>query len=198
MKEPPSDVNQRIAERVRALRSGQGLSLDALAAKSGVSRSMISVIERGLTSPTAVLLEKLAAGLGVTMASLFETSNPAHSANSPVSRREDQAQWKDPGSGYVRRNVSPTSIRQPMQIVEVDFPPGARVAFETGTRDQRIHQQIWILEGAMEITAGNDRHTLAKGDCLACQLDRPMSFHNPTRKHARYAVIIVSEPASRR
>src|SRR5262249_58931494 len=65
IKEAPSEVNRRIADRVRELRAAHGLSLDALAGRSGVSRSMISLIERGESSPTAVVLEKLAAGLGV-------------------------------------------------------------------------------------------------------------------------------------
>ena len=55
-----ADINQRIARRVAALRASQGLSLDALAMQSGVSRSTISLIERGETSATAVVLEKLA------------------------------------------------------------------------------------------------------------------------------------------
>ncbi|HUL05742.1 MAG TPA: helix-turn-helix transcriptional regulator, partial [Candidatus Acidoferrum sp.] len=53
-------INARIAGRVRALRADRGLSLDALAAKSAVSRSMISLVERGESSPTAVVLEKIA------------------------------------------------------------------------------------------------------------------------------------------
>ena len=66
MKESAPDLNQRIAGRVRELRARQGLSLDALAGKSGVSRSMISLVERGESSPTAVVLDKLAAALGVS------------------------------------------------------------------------------------------------------------------------------------
>ena len=113
-----SDLNERIAERVRELRAGQGLSLDTLATRSGVSRSMISLIERGESSPTAVVLEKLAAGLGVMLASLFDAP-AAPQPSGPVARREDQPQWRDPASGYVRRNVSPPGVPQPMQIVEV-------------------------------------------------------------------------------
>lgn len=66
-----ADINQRIADRVRELRAARGYTLDALAARCGVSRSMISMIERGAASPTAVVLDKLAAGLGVSLASLF-------------------------------------------------------------------------------------------------------------------------------
>src|ERR1700752_1962595 len=130
-----SDLNERIAERVRELRAGQGLSLDSLATKSGVSRSMISLIERGESSPTAVVLEKLAAGLGVMLASLFDAPAAAQAPSGPVARRADQPQWRDPASGYLRRNVSPPGVPQPMQIVDVHFPPGARVAFETSPRD---------------------------------------------------------------
>lgn len=199
MEDVVSDLNQRIAERVRELRAARGLSLDALASKSGVSRSMISLIERGESSATAVVLEKLAGGLGVMLASLFEAPAAAdHASSGPVARRDDQPHWQDPASGYVRRNVSPPGVPQPMQIVEVNFPPGARVAFETGGRDMRVHQQVWVLEGAIDITLGAERHRLREGDCLAMQLDRPTMFHNPTRKPTRYAVVIAAETPSRR
>ena len=47
-----------------------------------------------------------------------------------------------------------------MHIVEVHFPPGARVAFETGARDARVHQQVWVLEGTIDVTVGDERHRL--------------------------------------
>src|SRR5207249_593693 len=198
MEETASDLNQRIAERVRELRAAHGLSLDALASKSRVSRSMISLIERGESSPTAVVLEKLAGGLGVMLAALFDAPAEAQGPSGPVARRDDQPQWRDPASGYLRRNVSPPGVPQPMQIVEVHFPPGERVAFETGGRDMRVHQQVWVLEGAIDVTLGVERHRLRDGDCLAMQLDRPTMFHNPTRRRARYAVVIASDTPSRR
>lgn len=185
------DLNQRIAQRVRELRAALGLSLEVLAVQTGVSRSMISVIERGESSPTAVVLERLATGLGVPLASLFDAPQPLAQA---VARRDQQPPWRDPASGYVRRNVSPAGHPSPIQIVEVDFPPGARVAYETGARDVRVHQQVWVLEGRIEVTHGDEVHRLDAGDCFAMELDRPMAYRNPTRKPARYAVVIVSQP----
>lgn len=199
MKESPSNLNHRIAERIRELRAAQALSLDALASKSGVSRSMISLIERGESSPTAVVLEKLAAGLNVTLASLFDMpSAPGQKASGPVARRAEQPQWQDPASGYLRRNVSPPGVPQPMQIVEIEFPPAGRVAFEASVRDLRVYQQIWVLEGTIDITLGDERHRLQEGDCLAMQLDGPTMFHNPSRKPARYAVVTACDPSARR
>jgi len=180
---------------VRDLRAARGLSLDALATHCGVSRSMISLIERGESSPTAVLLEKLATGLGVPLASLFEAPQPEAG---PVSRLADQPQWRDPHSGYVRRNVSPAGTSSPIHIVEVLFPPKARVAYETAAREPQVHQQVWMLEGTIEVTLGDERHRLDAGDCLALVLDRPMSYYNPTRKIARYAVVIATPPFASR
>lgn len=199
MKDLASDLNERIAERVRGLRAARGLSLDALSGRSGVSRAMISLIERGETSATAVVLEKLAAGLNVTLASLFdEPGGGTRPSDGPVARRAEQPQWCDPASGYLRRNVSPPGIPQPMHIVEINFPPGERVAFEASARDVRVYQQIWVLEGTMDITLGTERHRLREGDCLAMELSGPTMFHNPTRKLARYAVVSVSEPFGRK
>ena len=187
---PPTSLTDRIAHRVRDLRAARGLSLDDLATRCAVSRSMISLVERGESSPTAVVLEKLAAGLGVPLASLFDA--PVRAVE-PVSRAADQLSWRDPESGYVRRNVSPSGFDSPIQIVEVSFPARARVAYETGARNPRVHQQVWVLDGAIEVTVGSERHRLGTGDCLALVLDRPITFSNPTRKRARYAVVITAE-----
>jgi transcriptional regulator with XRE-family HTH domain len=182
-----ADINEQIADRVRGLRSQRGLSLDALAERSGVSRSMISLIERGETSPTAVVLEKLAAGLDTALFALFE---PVAGPPSPVSRRADQAVWRDPETGYLRRNVSPASQVTPIQIVDVEFPAGARVTYEESGRQSVIHHQVWVLEGAIELTVGAEAHALSAGDCLAFRLDRPITYRNRTRKPARYAVVM--------
>ena len=186
------DINSRIANRVRALRTELGMSLDALGAKCDVSRSMISLVERGESSPTAVVLEKIATGLGVPLASLFD--DPGASAN-PVSRHDDRTPWRDPQSGYVRRNISPANFPSPIQIVEVVLPAGASVAYETGARDVNIHQQIWVQAGSIEVTLGSVTYRLSEDDCLAMQLNEPTSFRNRTRKAARYVVIVATERA---
>ena len=184
------DINQRIAERMRAARDAAGLSLAALAERSGVSRSNISLIERGESSATATVLDKLSAALGITVASLFE--GPPGAAPSPVARAADQPVWTDPASGYVRRNLSPAAW-SPIQLVEVSFPPGARVAYETSARAVDVDQQVWIIEGAMEVTVGVTRWQLATGDCLAMRLDQPITFHNPNTTAARYLVALTTQ-----
>jgi transcriptional regulator with XRE-family HTH domain len=183
------DINSRIAGRVRRLRTDSKMSLEALASRCAVSRSMLSLNERGETSPTAVLLEKIATGLGCTLASLFDdTEAPMN----PLSRTDDRTSWKDPQSGYVRRNISPANFPSPIRIVEVMFPAGAKVSYESGARETAVAQQVWVRQGAVEITVGMVTHKLAKDDCLAMALDAPVTFRNRTRKAAHYIVVLAS------
>jgi transcriptional regulator with XRE-family HTH domain len=186
----PENIDTRIANTVRALRAELHMTLEELAAKSGVSRSMISLVERGESSPTAVVLEKIATGLNVSLATLFEESRgPVN----PVSRRSDRTPWRDPQSGYVRRNISPAYFRSPVQIVEVDLPAGKNVAYESGAREVSIHQQIWVQEGKVEVTVGNVTYRLSEDDCLAMQLNEPIAFHNRSRRAARYIVVLATQ-----
>jgi transcriptional regulator with XRE-family HTH domain len=186
---PVSDINHRIAAQARGLRAASGLSLQALASRSGVSRSMISLIERGKTSPTAVVLERLSAGLGVPMARLFDAPADQGGAPQPIARRAAQPQWRDPGAGYLRRNLSPPHWPSPIRMVEVHFPAGARVAYESARREPPVYQQLWLLSGRLQVTLGEQRHRLETGDCMAMLLDRPTAFANRTRQPAHYIVV---------
>jgi transcriptional regulator with XRE-family HTH domain len=184
-----SATTVRIAHRVHTLRQQRGLSLEALAQRCHVSKSMISLIERGESSPTAVVLERLAAGLGVALASLFDDDA---APPSPLSRRDAQLQWRDPASGYVRRNLSPPNHPSPLQLVAVELPPGARVMYDSVARATELHQQVVVLDGVVEATSGDAVVRLQAGDCLAMRLDRNNGYHNPGRKTARYIVAIAT------
>ncbi|MFJ4294146.1 helix-turn-helix domain-containing protein [Cupriavidus sp. NPDC089707] len=185
------DFDSHLAWRVRELRKTRGYTLEQLAELSGVSRSMISLIEREETSPTAAVLNKLADALGVTLASLF--SGEMRSASElPIARSADQQSWTDPASGYVRRHLSPPNSKSPIDLIEVTFPPGETVAFESVTRSFVTHQQVWMLEGEMRITVGEDTWHLLTGDCLAMALGQRIVFSNPTRQPARYVLAMTT------
>ncbi len=173
------DINQLIATRIRDLRSKQAWSLDTLADRSGVSRSTISLIERAESSPTAVVLDKLAAALHVPLASLFERHAPEASP-SPISRADKQAVWTDPASGYVRRHLS-APIPCSTQLVEIHFPAGQRVSYETAMQEPDVVQQVWMIRGTMEVRTGETAWQLGQGDCLTMTLNQPTAFHNPGR-----------------
>jgi transcriptional regulator with XRE-family HTH domain len=181
-------LTARVAERVRSMRMAAGLSLDALAQASGVSRSMISAIERAESNATAIVLDRLASALDVSLTHLLEASSE-RAPVVPRVRRDAQPLWRDPASGYERRALSPPLPDTRLRLVEVRFPPGARVAYESaGKALTPIEQQVWLLSGTMRVTVGAQVHELAVGDCLAMRVDRPIVFHNPGDKVARYLV----------
>ncbi|KRI80672.1 XRE family transcriptional regulator [Acinetobacter pittii] len=189
------DINIRIAQKVREIRLARGYTLDILASRCQVSRSAISLIERGEASPTAVVLEKLANGLGVPLTQLFDSPQNTQSPQ-PMVRRTQQAEWKDPETGYIRRQVSPPNWKSPFQIVEIEFPAQSRVTYETSTNSKVVLQQIWVIEGQIDIQLGENFYALQEGDCLAMQLDQPIIYSNPSSKAARYILVVCNELVS--
>ena len=176
-----------IAERMKALRLGQSMTLDDLASRAGVSRAMISRIERGEASPTAQLLARLCSALGTTLSRFFADGK---TAGDPLLRRNGQRIWRDPETGYQRRSISPDGTGSPVDIVEVEFPPGARVVFEQQQFDAGLTQHLWLFEGRLTMTAGDQTHVLEAGDCLFMRLVEAHIFHNPHGTPARYAIIL--------
>lgn len=181
-----------VAGRLRHLRIAASLTLDELAARSGVSRAMISRIERGEASPTAQLLARLCAALGQSLSTFFAGTQDA---SAPLSRRKDQRLWRDPATGYVRRAVSPPASTSPVDIVEVEFPPGAMVAFPPQPVDEGMSQHVWLLEGLLTMMLGDPAgeggvYEMEPGDCLFIRLAPGHTFHNPHAVPARYAVIL--------
>ena len=190
LEHPASDIDLRLGSRIRSLRAASGLSLDEAARLSGVSRSMISLIERGESSPTARVLDRLASALGTSLATLFQASAPP--SGEPVARRGDQVTWRDPETGYLRRNLSPAGHPSAVELVEIVLPAGARVAYDGRPGPSALDQQVWVLNGEVEITVGDDACRLSAGDCLAMRPDRPTTFRNSGAGEAAYLVAIAA------
>jgi transcriptional regulator with XRE-family HTH domain len=186
-----ASIDRRMGARIRVLRAERSLTLDALAGLAGVSRAMLSRIERGDSSPTAQLLVKICGGLGITLSALFAA---AETPPNPLSRHASQPTWRDPATGYIRRNVSPAGTGSSVDIAEVEFPPGASVAFDN-RRAAGTDQHVWVLDGTLELDVAGEAFRLAAGDCLMMRFGQPLTFRNPTARPVRYAVVISTGPA---
>ncbi len=182
-------TDEALAAAVLAAREAQGLSTSALAERSGVSRAMIAKIERAEAQPTAALLGRLSGALGLTLSELIAR---AEQTGSRLARHADQPVWTDPDSGYTRRAVSPAA-GGPLELVEVTLPAGAEVAYAADTY-VFIHQQLWILDGALHFTEGAVAHELAAGDCLQLGPPDDCVFRNPGRRPCRYLVALTRRP----
>jgi transcriptional regulator with XRE-family HTH domain len=180
------EMGRRIAERIRAERETRDWSLADLAERSGVSRAMISKIERGEASPTATLLGRLSGAFGLTLTTLLSR---AEEQGKRLSRRNDQAIWRDPETGYLRRAI--VSIREfPLEMTEIVLPPDAAVAFPREAY-LFIRQAIWVIEGALEFTEGALTHHLAAGDSFVLGQPEACRFRNAGARPCRYLVAVL-------
>lgn len=179
------DPGLRLAVRIRLEREARRWSLADLAERSGVSKAAISKIERAETSPTAALLVRLASAFDLTLAGLLLR---AEGGGERLSRAGDQAIWRDPDTGYVRRQVF-MQPDHPVELVRVEMPAGGRVEMPASSY-ARIRQVVWVLEGEMIIIEGGLRHVLGAGDSLGFGPPSDVVFENASQAPATYAVAL--------
>ena len=178
-------LDLRLAQRLAALRTEHGQSLDDLASRSGISRATLSRIERGISSPSANLLGKLCAVFGISMSRLLAEVEPLTTG---LIRHAAQERWIDPAAGFVRRTVSPPARDFHIELVEITLPVGAHVHFDAPT----IHgteQHLWLLEGVLDIHLDACLYHLQAGDCLRFHMHGAAHFHCPGPDVARYAAV---------
>ncbi len=181
-----AELERRLAARLAALRTERALSLDDLAARTGISRATLSRIERAEVSPTAAQLGRLAFAFGWTLSRLMAAAE----AEPPMLLRlADQAVWTDPETGFRRRIVSPPGAGLRIEMIEGELPAGAAVDYP-GPPVAGMEQHIVMLAGRLDFTIGGATHRLARGDCLRAVLRGPTRLHAPGPGSARYLIAI--------
>jgi transcriptional regulator with XRE-family HTH domain len=181
------DVGQALATRIRLERTARDWSMDELSKHAGVSRAMISKIERDECSPTATVIGRLSGAFGISMSALLAN---VEADSQRLLRFEEQQVWTDPETKYRRRAVSPVA-GAPLQLVEVELPPLARLSFPAKAYSF-LHQQIWVLSGRLVFSEGPDVHSLRRGDCLQLGYPQECAFENPSASApCRYLVAVI-------
>jgi transcriptional regulator with XRE-family HTH domain len=178
------DPADAIAATLRRERETRQWSLAELAERSGVSKAMISKIERQEANPTATVLGRLSGAFGLPLSVLIASAERAAerlrpSVNQPV--------WTDPETGYVRRAVSPAGASA--ELIEVSLPPSVRVPYPASAFAFQ-QQQILVLEGCLDFSEGDVEHRLGAGDCLLLGSPSDCAFFNPGPGTARYLVVL--------
>jgi transcriptional regulator with XRE-family HTH domain len=165
-----------VAEAVRGRREQLGLSLRALASKSGVSSSMISDIERGAKSPTVSRLAALAEALGVPISALIDRSaEPA--ARIHVVRATQNPELIDPVSGARRKSFGPALAGSKVEFLRYAVPPRAIAGPFAGHAAGTI-EHMYLAAGRICLRAGGETVMLEEGDSCSCLADAPHSFDN--------------------
>ena len=186
---PETGFDERLGGQLKLLRLSNGWSLDEVAARSGVSRAMVHRVESGGASATASLLGKLAGAFGLSLSRLMALAEPAQG---PMLRMPDQPVWRDPATGLLRRQV--TAAGAPVELVAVELPPGARVAYPPSAY-RATAQVIWVMAGQLDFTEGVVAHHLQAGDSLALGAPAHCEFRNASALTCRYLVAVAPRTA---
>lgn len=175
-----------LAEEIRHFRKKKNFSLETLAEASGVSRSMISKIERCETVPSTVILSKLAEALGVTFSQLMAPAIEREVVHIPAAR---QPILRDEESGFLRRCISPVLPGRGIDWVLNTLPPNGETGNFVAHR-RGVEEYIYVLRGRMRVSIGDQQVTLDQGDSLFFQADADHSFLNLGKGQCEYFLVI--------
>src|SRR5215203_1293752 len=178
----------RLGERVRELRRGRGLTLDGLAEISGVSRAMISKLERGEKNPTLIVAAKLAEGLGVTLSRLAGMEEHREVIIVPRERRMVMC---DPETGFERQLLSPNFVGRGVEFIRNTIPQGS-TSGEFPPHRRGVEEHIVVERGSLRATVGGEEYLLREGDALYFEADVTHRFDNVGEGECSYYLVISS------
>jgi XRE family transcriptional regulator, regulator of sulfur utilization len=185
----PRSIDGALGDRVRTLRESMDLSLRDFAERSGVSAPMLSQVERGETSPTLAVAEKIAAGLELTLSQLLRLDETKHVV---VVRRGDRRTRRR--RGHRVEELSPPLPGQRADVSVHTLAPGAVTGgpddppmHEPGSRETAV-----VLDGAVELFIDGARHRLGEGDSVTFDADLSHHFENNDKAEARLIAVVAA------
>lgn len=180
---------ERLGERVRELRRGRGLTLEELAERSGVSRAMISKLERGEKNPTLVVAAKLAEGFGVTLSQLVGMEERREVVVVP---RDKRMVMRDPETGFERQLLSPSFGGLGVEFIRNVVPEGSNSG-EFPPHRRGVEEYIVVEKGRLTAVIEGEEILLERGDALYFEADVRHRFDNAGDGECSYYLVIVSK-----
>jgi transcriptional regulator with XRE-family HTH domain len=179
----------RLGERIRALRRERGLTLEVLAGRSGVSRAMISKLERGEKNPTLVVAAKVAEGLGVSLSQLVGVEERREVVVVP---RERRMVVRDPVTGFERQLLSPSFGGRGIEFIK-NVVPGGSSSGEFPPHRRGVEEYVVVERGRLMAILGGEEYLLEEGDALYFEADVPHRFDNAGEEVCSYYLVIDSK-----
>lgn len=182
-----TSINENLGRRVKKLRSDRGWSLEDMATASGVSRSMLSEIERERANPTLTVAYRIAQAFSLSLQDLIETSEAA--SNIQVIRANERAQVFRSDKQCQIRTLSPLNLEKEIELYEVTLKPKGELrsqAHYEGTREF-----LTVEDGSVRIESANDQDSLAKGDSGTYRADVPHAIVNTGRGEAVVFLVVI-------
>ena len=176
----PESINRHLGDRVKRLRSERGWSLEALANASGVSRSMLSQIEREQANPTLAVTLRIARAFALTLGELLETPNAASSVN--VIRANDHAYHYRSDAHCQIRTLSPLNLEKDVEFYQVALKPGG--ALRSAPHFEGTREFLTVQKGQVRVESANDSEILHPGDSASYRADVPHAIINTGKGEA--------------
>ncbi|MDC6165889.1 helix-turn-helix domain-containing protein [Paucibacter sp. XJ19-41] len=184
--EPP-----RVGATLQSLRQAQGLSLDELSRRAGVSKSMLSQIERNQANPTVAVVWRLANALRVELSELLSgASKPAAPAIETVASHATPS-LASPDGLCVLRILGPIDLAGQFEWYELTVQPGG--ALESAAHEPGSREHLSVLGGELEVSAGAISQALKAGETARYAVDGPHAIRNRGSEPAT-ALLVVLHP----
>jgi transcriptional regulator with XRE-family HTH domain len=181
--EPP-----RVGSTLLQLRRSRGLSLDQLSRQAGVSKSMLSQIERNQANPTVAVVWRLANALGVALSELIAGEQRAAPAITAVAAHATPV-LRSPDGKCTLRILGPIELAGQFEWYELDVRPGGALRSDAHEPGSREH--LSVLSGTLEVTSGDATHRLKAGETARYAVDVAHAIVNPTRAPASALLVVL-------
>lgn len=175
-----------LGQSIRTLRLKRGMSLEALAKQTGLSRSGLSKVERGEAVPGTTNLSRIAEALGTTFAAIV---SPPTEGEVVVLKADEQPTMVDGETGFSRRCIAPILPSRGLDWVLNTLPRGATTGTFVAHRSG-VEEYIYVLEGTLSARLGERTETINAGDALYFQAHVPHEFTASEEGRCRYLLII--------
>lgn len=184
----PEAINENLGRRVKQLRGDRGWSLEELATASGVSKSMLSEIEREKANPTLTVTFRIARAFGMTLQELISTAEDSAS-KIQVIRASDPAQIYRADKQCEIRTLSPINLEKDVEFYQLTLRPGG--ALRSQAHYEGAREFITVEEGSVSIESDQDKEALNKGDSGTYRADVPHAIINSGKKEAVVFLVVI-------
>jgi transcriptional regulator with XRE-family HTH domain len=185
--EPADAISRHLGTRVKALRGARGWSLEALAAASGVSRSMLSQIEREQANPTLAVTLRIARAFGLTLGELLELPGAASAVT--VIRADDHAYHYRSDKDCRIRTLSPLNLEKDVEFYEIRLQPGG--ALRSSPHFEGTREFLTLQKGRLRIESAADAEEVETGDSASYRADVPHALINIGKTEAIVYLIVI-------
>lgn len=184
-------IHKKIGKNLQDIRKSRGLSLDAVAELSGVSKGMLGQIERGESNPTISVLWKIVNGLRISFATLMEDASP----QVRVVAMEETTPLVEEEGAYRAFPIFPFEQDRGFEVYSVLIEPGT--SHQSEAHYEGVEEFIMVMDGELRVEVGGESYTLKPTLAMRFSADQPHTYTNDTDKTIRYVTLIHYPSANR-